>query len=294
MNFTKMQGTGNDFVVLETDDAKRDWAPTAVAMCDRHFGIGADGLLLVMPSKVADFRMRIFNADGSEARACGNGIRCLVRYYVENVRPTPPTRHVTVETMAGVREARTYQTGGRVTSVKIGMGEPRFAAADVPVLVPKDDHVVDIKSMLQFELPVNGRRFTLNALSMGNPHAVYVTDRPVAEFPLSEIGPRVEQSPIFPKGVNFEVIRLVGRDQIEARVWEHGVGETLACGSGACAITVAAQLHGYIGEKAEIKLPGGTLEVAWDGRGEVFLRGPAETVFTGDWPDTLRPSRRRS
>ncbi len=292
MNFTKMHGTGNDFVVLETDDNRRDWAPTAVAMCDRHFGIGADGILLVMPSKVADFRMRIFNADGSEAQACGNGIRCLVKYFVENVRPTPSTRHVTVETMVGVREAQTYQTGGRVTSVRIAMGQPRFAPAEVPVLVPKDNHVVDIKSMLEFELPVNGRRFTIDVLSMGNPHAVYVTDRAVAEFPLSEIGPRVEQNAAFPKGVNFEVVRLVGKDQIEARVWEHGVGETLACGSGACAITVAAQLHGYIGDKAEIKLPGGTLEVAWDGKGEVFLRGPAETVFTGDWPDTKRLSRR--
>jgi len=162
------------------------------------------------------------------------------------------------------------------------------------VLVPKDDHVVDIKSMLQFELPVNGHRFTLNVLSMGNPHAVYVTDRPVAEFPLPEVGPRVERNPIFPNGVNFEVVRLLGDDEIEARVWEHGVGETLACGSGACAIAVAARLHGYIGEKADIKLPGGTLEVAWDGAGEVFLRGPAETVFTGDWPDIRRPSRRQS
>ncbi len=294
MNFTKMHGTGNDFVVLETDDARRDWAAMAVAMCDRHFGIGADGLLLVMPSKVADFRMRIFNADGSEAAACGNGIRCLVKYYVENVRPAPSTRRIRVETMVGVREAQTYQTGGRVTSVRISMGEPRFAAAEVPVLVPKDDHVVDIKSMLQFELPVNGRRFTINVLSMGNPHAVHVTDRPVTEFPLSEIGPRIEQNPVFPNGVNFEVVRLLGGGRIEARVWEHGVGETLACGSGACAITVAAQLHGFIGDKAEIKLPGGTLEVAWDGQGEVFLRGPAETVFTGDWPDTGRPSRHRS
>jgi diaminopimelate epimerase len=290
MKFTKMQGAGNDFAVIETSNGRRDWSKTAVAMCDRHYGVGADGLLLVMPSKVANFRMRIFNADGSEANACGNGIRCLVKYFVDKGLAKPRARKVSVETLAGVREAEFYKANGRVAKVKISMGQPRFSKRDIPVIIrPGEGEVVDIKSMAQFTITVDGRRLPLNLVSMGNAHAVYFSQQPVAEFPLSRIGPKIEQNKIFPKGVNFEVARVVDKQRIQARVWEHGVGETLACGSGACAITVAAQLHGHIDKKGEIKLPGGMLEVEWDGSEEVFLTGPAETVFTGEWPDRIAP-----
>jgi diaminopimelate epimerase len=292
MEFTKMQGAGNDFVVIEANNSRRDWSKIAVAMCDRHYGIGADGLLLVTPSKVADFRMRIFNADGSEANACGNGIRCLVKYFVDNGLAKPRARKVSVETLAGVREAEFYRANGRVAKVKIGMGQPEFNKKDIPVIIrPGGGKIVDIKSMLQYTITVEGRQLALNLVAMGNPHAVYFSKQPVTEFPLSQIGPKIEQNKIFPKGVNFEVARVVDRTRIEARVWEHGVGETLACGSGACAITVAAQLHGHIGKKGEIRLPGGMLEVEWDGSGEVFLIGPAETVFTGEWLDGRLPTK---
>ncbi|HEX9976004.1 MAG TPA: diaminopimelate epimerase [Dehalococcoidales bacterium] len=292
MKFTKMQGAGNDFVVIETSNGRRGWSKTAVAMCDRHYGIGADGLLLLMPSKIADFRMRIFNADGSEANACGNGIRCLVKYFVDNGLARPRARQVSVETLVGVREAEFYKVNDRVAKVKISMGQPRFSEKDIPVIIrPGAGKVVDIKSMVQYTITVEGRQLVLNLLSLGNPHAVYFSSQPVTEFPLSQIGPKIEQNRIFPKGVNFEVARVVDKKQIEARVWEHGVGETLACGSGACAITVAAQLHRYIGKKGEIKLPGGMLEVEWDGSGEAFLMGPAETVFTGEWWDGRLPAK---
>jgi len=292
MKFTKMQGAGNDFVVIETSNGRRNWSKTAVAMCDRHYGIGADGLLLLMPSKVADFRMRIFNADGSEANACGNGIRCLVKYFVDNGLAKPRAHKVSVETLVGVREAEFYKANDRVAKVKIGMGQAKFSKKDIPVVIrPGEGKLVDIKSMVQYTITVAGRQLLLNLVSLGNPHAVYFSQQPVAEFPLSQIGPKIEQNKIFPKGVNFEVAQVVDRKQIEARVWEHGVGETLACGSGACAITVAAQLHGHIGNKGEIKLPGGTLEVEWDGSGEVFLIGPAETVFTGEWLDGRLPTK---
>jgi len=292
MKFTKMQGAGNDFVVVQTSNGRHNWSKTAVAMCDRHYGIGADGLLLLTPSKVADFRMRIFNADGSEANACGNGIRCLVKYFVDNGLAKPRARKVSVETLVGVREAEFYKANDRVAKVKIGMGQPKFSKKDIPVIIRAGEgKLVDIKSMVQYTITVAGRQLPLNLVSMGNAHAVYFSPQPVAEFPLSRIGPKIEQNKIFPRGVNFEVAQVVDRKQIEARVWEHGVGETLACGSGACAITVAARLHGHIGNKGEIKLPGGMLEVEWDGSGEVFLIGPAETVFIGEWLDERLPAK---
>jgi diaminopimelate epimerase len=286
MRFTKMQGTGNDFVVVETADAQADWSRQAIALCDRHYGVGADGLLLLMPSQIADFRMRIFNADGSEANACGNGIRCLVKYFVDRRPSQPKSGSVSVETLVGVRRAEIFPANGTVSRVKISMGEPKFAEEEIPVLLKAGGgQLLDIRPIVRYSMIVSGRKLELNLVSMGNPHAVYFTRGSVSDFPLLRIGPKVERHPMFPRGVNFEVAHLVSRNQIEARVWEHGVGETLACGSGACAITVAACQHGYVDSKVEIRLPGGTLEVEWDSAGEVFLCGPAETVFTGEWPD---------
>ncbi|MFC2052149.1 diaminopimelate epimerase [Chloroflexota bacterium] len=286
MKFTKMQGAGNDFVVVETSDMQRNWSQAAVAMCDRHYGIGADGLLLLLPSDVADFRMRIFNADGSEAEACGNGLICLVKYFVDGRSTDSGVQEVSAETSAGIRRAKIYKMNDKVNKVQTGMGTPKFGERDIPVIPGQGDgDLVDITSILAYSMNLDGRKLQLDLVSMGNSHAVYFYQNPVSDFPLSQLGPKVEQHKSFPKGVNFEVARVVNRKQIEARVWENGVGETLACGSGACAITVAARLRGFIDDKADIKLPGGTLEVAWDGVGEVFLSGPSETVFTGEWPD---------
>ena len=286
MEFTKMHGAGNDFILVETNNAQYDWSQVAAAICDRHYGIGADGLLLLLPSDIADFQMRIFNADGSESDACGNGLRCMVKYFVDGGPAKSKAQEISVETVAGIRKARISKAGGKVTKIQTGMGVPRFGEKDIPVIIgPGEGKIVDIKSMITHPLTIEGRELTLNLISMGNPHAVYFCQDSVADFPLSQLGPKVERHKIFPAGVNFEVVRVVNRQQIEARVWERGVGETLACGSGACAITVAAQLLAYIDNKVDIKLPGGILEVEWDGAGEVFLSGPAETVFTGEWLD---------
>ena len=282
MKFTKLQGSGNDFVLVEADEAQRDWSQLAIAMCDRHFGIGADGLLLVSPSKVADFKMRVFDPDGSEARACGNGLRCLAAYAFRKGRAA---RQLSVETISGIRRIELQGKDSPKGSIRVGMGEPRFKASDIPAVIETGKKLVDIKSMLGYPVTVEGIDLLLNLVSMGNPHAVYFWRRPVADFPLARLGPMVEHLSIFPDRVNFEVARVVNRKQIEARVWERGVGETLACGSGACAIIVAAQLYGYTGDKADIKLPGGVLGVTWDGAGEVFLSGPAEIIFNGEWPD---------
>ena len=283
MRFTKMQGTGNDFVLVESKDTRRDWSKLAVAMCDRHYGIGADGLLLLLPSAKADFQMRIFNTDGSEADACGNGLRCIVKYFVDRGLAKPEKQEISVETRTGTRKALVSKKVGKVVKVRVGMGEPRFGAKDIPVVIGHGEDTV--KSMITSSITLDGEELRLSFISMGNPHAVYFTQEPVADFRLSSLGPKVEHHKIFPDRVNFEVACILDRKQIEARVWERGVGETLACGSGACAITVAAWLHGYIDDKVAIKLPGGVLEVEWGGAGEVFLSGPAVTVFSGEWPE---------
>jgi len=289
MNFTKMHGAGNDFILVETNDIQRDWSQVATAICDRHFGVGGDGLLLVLPSDTVDFQMRVFNPDGSEAEACGNGLRCLAKYVVDVGLANTGAQEILVETISGIRRAKVHRTMGKVIKIQVSMGAPIFGTKDIPVrlrrIKPGEGSIVDIKSILNYPVTIDDKELLLNFVSIGNPHAVYFWQQPVSDFPLSQIGPKVEQHKILPKQVNFEVARVISRQQIEARVWERGVGETLACGSGACAIAVVAQLHGYIDNKVDIKLPGGILNVEWDGIGEVFLSGPAEIVFSGEWPD---------
>jgi len=277
MKFVKMHGTGNDFVLLETRGEERDWPRLAQAMCDRHFGVGADGLILVLPSARADVRMRMFNPDGSEAEMCGNGLRCVVKYAVEGGLARPRAGRIDVETLAGVLAAQTFGDGRTVERVRVSMGAPRFAPADIPVLMEADPPIVGLP------LEVAGHTLRLTCLSMGNPHAVHFLDSPVAVFPLEEVGPQVEHHPLFPQRVNFEVAQVLASDRMEARVWERGAGATLACGTGASAVMVAAHLHGLVGERVDITLPGGTLAIEWDGRGEVYLSGPAERVFAGEW-----------
>jgi diaminopimelate epimerase len=286
MNFTKMQGAGNDFILVEAGGVDRNWSQMAIAMCNRHFGIGSDGLLLLLPSDKADFQMRIFNSDGSEAEACGNGLRCLAKYALYKGLANPRTHQILVESIAGIRIVRLHKAGGGVTKIQVSMGVPKFGAKDIPVAIEQGKaNLVDIKPVLDYPVTINGRELLLDFISMGNPHAVYFVQYPVSDFPLTQLGPRVEQHKIFPNRVNFEVAHVINRQQIEVRVWERGVGETLACGSGACAVAVAARLHGYIDNKVNIKLLGGMLDVEWDGIGEVFLSGPAEVVFSGEWPE---------
>lgn len=286
MKFTKMQGAGNDFVLIETDDTQRDWSAMAMAICDRHYGIGADGLLLVMPSSVADLRMRIFNTDGSEADACGNGLRCLVKYAIDAGLAKAGDRGITIETMAGTRQATVSREGKNQVRIEVGMGKPELGTRDINTKIKAaEGRIIKTTPVLTCSVIAGETELIVNPVSMGNPHAVYFTGEPVSDFPLSRLGPLVEQHRLFPKKVNFEVARVLDRQSIETRVWERGVGETLACGSGACAIAVAARQNGYIDDSVAIRLPGGTLGVKWDGKGEVFLSGPAEAVFRGEWPE---------
>ena len=290
MKFTKMQGAGNDFIVVETGDIQRGWSSVAVAMCDRHYGIGADGLLLLLPSSVANFCMRIFNADGSESSVCGNGLRCLVKHFVDKNSSgselTELSKEISVETINGIRKARVNKKTREAIIIQTAMGEPEIGIKNTPVVnVGREGEIFDIKSKMEYTIKVGEEELNVNLVSMGNPHAVYFYQGPVSDFPMSRLGPEVEQNEAFPDRINFEIARVIGRDKIEARVWEQGVGETLACGSGACAITVAARLLGYTDASVEVKLTGGILEVEWVKDGEVYLSGPAETVFSGEWPD---------
>lgn len=283
MKFTKLQGLGNDFVLFDARRSRlRTWPEMAQRICARRFGVGADGVLLLLTSEKADFRMRIFNPDGSEAEACGNGLRCLVRYISEE--GLTDKNSLTIETKEGIRQANLLTRGGRVALFKVSMGKPVFCADKIPVLCESGSGI-DFSGMLgDYPVDIAGRRLFLNFVSMGNPHAVHFLSEPVREFPLASVGSLVEKYRLFPRGTNFEIARMIGPDICEMRVWERGAGETLACGSGACAVAVAARLKGFCGEKLDIQLPGGVLEASWNGNGEVWLTGPAEIAFNGNWP----------
>jgi diaminopimelate epimerase len=269
MKFAKLQATGNDFVLIEAEE-ERDWPPLARTMCNRHLGVGGDGLIVLLPSMAGDLRMRLFNPDGSEAETCGNGLRCLVRYAVES--QLTELGEISVETQDGIKKV--YVQGDLL---QVEMGTPRFAPDEIPVSIePKVDTLID------YPVSIGDRKLQLTCLSIGNPHAVCFWDEPVARFPLSEVGPEVEKHPMFPNRVNFELANVLGPQRIMVRVWERGVGETLSCGTGACAAMVAAHMHQMVADEVDVILPGGLLTVSWSGTGEIKLRGPAQLVFRGE------------
>jgi diaminopimelate epimerase len=279
--FWKMHGTGNDFVLTESqrpDDP--GWPELARRVCDRHFGVGADGLIFVLPSEVADRRMRIFNPDGSEAEMCGNGIRCFVKYVLDKGILEARDGSIRVETGAGVLEAKaSLDADGLVERVRVSMGTPHLRPQDVGAMVEMASPVLDLP------LTAEGEDLRLTLVSMGNPHAVAFLDSAPAEFPLERVGPAVEHDPTFAHRTNFEVVQVIDRSHLDMRVWERGAGPTLACGTGAGAVVVAARLQGHVDDSVEVRLPGGALQLDWDGAGEVYLEGPAVKVFESVWED---------
>jgi diaminopimelate epimerase len=277
ISFTKMHGLGNDYLLV---DAMKGGPPEAKlpaiakALSDRHFGIGSDGLILVEPSRVADFKMRIFNSDGSEAEMCGNGVRLFAKFVYE--RGYTRQRDLEIETLAGIIRPRLRISGGEVTDVRVDMGEPRLRRSDIPMKGPDQDRVVAER------IRVLGQRYEVTAVSMGNPHCVlFVGD--VDKARVGEIGPAIERHDLFPKRTNVEFAQIVGDGQIKMRVWERGAGETLACGTGASAVVVASALNGLSARKATVHLRGGDLKVHWNQEdNHVFIEGPAEEVCTGE------------
>ena len=282
MKFTKMHGAGNDYVYVDARSQEQDWPELSRRMSDRHFGVGSDGLILIKNSDVADLRMSMFNADGSEAEMCGNGIRCFVKYAVDRSIVSGSTSSVSVETLAGIRNIVPITDNGKVTGARVSMGSPIFTPIEVPVQLDSSGEY-GAGPVLEYPFEMDGFDLPLSFVSMGNPHAVTFIDTPVDEFPLLTVGPKVENHSLFPRRVNFEIVNVDNPSHLTARVWERGSGETLACGTGACGIAVASILSGHSGNTVDITLPGGTLKVDWDGQGEVYLEGPAEEVFSGEW-----------
>ena len=288
MKFTKMQGAGNDYIFIDARDdglTRADWPALSRAMSDRHFGVGGDGIILFLPSQIADLKMRMFNADGSEGEMCGNGIRCFVKHAVDRGMVASGPAPVRVETLAGVRSIEPVLDGDSVVGARVAMGEPRLSPEDVPVKLPEERGERVAGAVVNYPVEIDATHLKLSFVSMGNPHAVAFLEDPVDEFPLHVLGPQVERHSMFPNRVNLEIVNLAGDGRLTARVWERGSGETLACGTGACAIGVASRLLGHTGDMVDITLPGGTLSVSWDGEGQVYLEGDAVEVFEGEWSE---------
>jgi diaminopimelate epimerase len=276
MKFAKMHGAGNDYIYINAfEETVEDPARLAVEASDRHFGIGGDGLILILPSRVADVRMRIFNPDGSEAEMCGNGIRCVAKYAYDHglVRE----REISVETGAGILRLETFlDTGGRVDRVRVDMGRPRLTRGEIPVTGDPDEQVIGA------ELKILDRTFHITCVSMGNPHCVIFVDK-VDEFPIEKYGPLIERHPLFPNRINVEFVEVVSPTHVRQRTWERGAGETLACGTGASAVTVAGVLNGRTERVLRNELLGGVLEMEWSEEGHVFMTGPAVQIFEGNY-----------
>lgn len=274
MKFTKMQGIGNDYVYVNCFTEKvENPSQVAVRVSDRHFGIGSDGLILIKPSDVADFEMEMYNADGSQGAMCGNGIRCVAKY-VYDYHLTDKTS-ISVNTKSGIKYLDLTVENGKVKEVKVNMGAPILNTAEIPMIYGKDQVIAQ-------PLNINQNLYEVTAVSMGNPHViVYMED--VKNLKIEEVGPYFEKSSVFPESVNTEFVRVIDRNTVEMRVWERGSGETLACGTGACAVAVACVLNGYTEDQVTVKLLGGDLKIFWDREANlVYMTGPAEVVFDGE------------
>lgn len=274
MKFTKMQGLGNDYVYVNCfRENVQNPSEVAKFVSDRHFGIGSDGLIMICPSKVADFEMQMYNADGSRGEMCGNGIRCVAKY-VYDYGLTDKTS-ISVETLGGIKYLDLTVEDGKVKLVKVDMGSPRLRPEEIPIIADGD-------MVLNEPLEVDGITYHMTGVSMGNPHTViYVDD--VDGLDLEKIGPKFENHERFPKRINTEFVRVIDRKTVQMRVWERGSGETLACGTGACAVAVASILNGFTDEEVTVKLVGGDLHIKWDREeNKVYMTGPATVVFDGE------------
>ena len=280
LKFTKMHGIGNDYVYVNCfKETVSDPEKLSIFVSDRHFGVGSDGLVLIMPSDKADFRMRMFNADGSEGMMCGNATRCIGKYVYDNGM-TDKT-DITLETKSGIKRLKLFVKDGKVETVLVDMGKAIIKPADIPVKSELD-------TFISQKITVNGKEETVTCVSMGNPHCVLFTDTPVDTIELEKIGPYFENHELFPERINTEFANILDDHTVKMRVWERGSGETWACGTGACAAAVAACLNGYCkqGEEITLKLRGGDLAITYNEDGTVLMRGPAAKVFDGELDET--------
>ncbi len=274
MKFTKMHGIGNDYVYVNCFEEKiENPSEVAVKVSNRNYAVGSDGLIMINPSKVADFEMEMYNADGSRGEMCGNGIRCVGKY-VYDYSLTDKT-NITVETLAGIKHLELTVEDGEVKLIKVDMGSPELVPANIPI-------VADGKSIVDAPILVDGEEYRITGVGMGNPHAVVFIDD-VQGLDIEKIGPKFENHECFPNRINTEFVRVIDRHTAEMRVWERGSGETLACGTGACAVAVACILNGFTEDKVTVRLLGGDLQIEWNREeNKVYMTGPAEVSFEGE------------
>ena len=298
MNFTKMHGAGNDYVFVNGFAESGNWPEISRQISDRHFGVGSDGLILATDSDIADIRMRMWNSDGSESEMCGNGLRCFVKFVLDHKILDGNPSLIRIETGAGILETKPIWNNGLVTTAIVDMGPPELRIQQIPVAIENaspselsnlnttigESFNIDAGNILfdsTIDLP--GRSFVVTGVSMGNPHAVAFIDDDVADVDLEYYGPLMENHPVFPNRVNFHIANIIDSTRIVTRTWERGAGQTLACGTGACAMLVSGRLHGLLDEKVTIEVPGGELLATWTGDGSVKLEGPVQKVFEGLW-----------
>lgn len=275
MKFTKMHGAGNDYIYINCFEEKvNDPEALSVKVSDRHFGIGSDGLVLIEPSKTADFKMDIYNSDGSRAKMCGNASRCVAKYVFDN--KMTEKEEISLETLSGIKYIKIFTENGKAVSAKVNMGKPILEGEKIPTKY-KGETVIGEK------LTVDETDYEITCVSMGNPHCVVFVDD-VNKVELDKIGPKFENNKMFPDRINTEFVHIVNENEIDMRVWERGAGETLACGTGSCASAVASVLNGFCKKNTDIKvnLLGGTLYINWTENGDVYMTGPAQTVCTGE------------
>ena len=279
--FMKLQGAGNDYIAIDGREENYDWNKLSIAMSTPAFGVGSDGIVVVFDSKIADIRMRIYNPDGSEAEISGNGIRLFTKFVIDKKIFVPKNNAIKIETGDGIKTVYPTLEKGKVVSSKVEMGVPNFIASKIPILVPD----INDSDSPKFDMEILGHNLVITCLSIGNPHAVSILNSNVEEFPLVEVGKIVEKHEFFPNRINFEIVNVISRSKIRARIFERGAGETLSSGTGSTASASACRYNGLVDDRVEVILDGGNLDISWDENEMAMLEGPSVEVFQGVWPD---------
>ena len=279
--FMKLQGAGNDYIAIDGREENYDWNKLSIAMSTPAFGVGSDGIVVVFDSKIADIRMRIYNPDGSEAEISGNGIRLFTKFVIDKKIFVPKNNAIKIETGDGIKTVYPSLEKGKVVSSKVEMGVPNFIASKIPILVPD----INDSDSPKFDMEILGHNLVITCLSIGNPHAVCILDNNVDEFPLVEVGKIVEKHEFFPNRINFEIVNVISRSKIRARIFERGAGETLSSGTGSTASASACRYNGLVDDRVEVILDGGNLDISWDENEMAMLEGPSVEVFQGVWPN---------
>ena len=280
IEFAKLHGCGNDYIAIDGRSIDRDWAALTVEMSRPAFGVGSDGIVLLQESDVARVRMRVYNPDGSEAEMSGNGIRLFAKFVLDRGIVEVTEGGMTVETLGGVRTVWPEMVDGRMVSARVAMGPATYVAAEVPV---DTSNLGGKEAVVAENIEISGTDLAITCLAIGNPHAVAIMDEPVEDFPLTEVGPHVENHPMFPQRINFEIVNVHARDKIRARIFERGAGETMSSGTGSTASAFACRKLGLVDDAVDVVVDGGVLRISWDENDEAFLEGPAVEVFTGVW-----------